>query len=164
MAIDRKAYCHTTNIWLCCGNKVGGITFGINLLWIWNVGSCSSIYSHTGLVAWLASGWQTNMLISGPVYMNASIATPELAANHHPGKWLDHLHIVEHPDAHVIFPSSCLSEYSLWHVIQHLNHTQVWYTTELWQGWLYKKVIFWSWKLPLSSSIIMFPISVVFSI
>ena len=33
-----------------------------------------------------------NMSMSRPVYMHASIATPELAANHNTGNGLDHLH------------------------------------------------------------------------
>ena len=58
--------------------------------------------------------------MSGPVYIHASIATPRLAANHYPGNGLDHLHIVECPNVHIIFPSSCSSQYSPWHIIQHL--------------------------------------------
>ena len=69
--------------------------------------------------------------MSGPVYMHASRATPGLAANHHPGNGLDHLRIVERPDAHIIFPSSYSSQYSLWRVIQHVDYTQVQDTTEL---------------------------------
>ena len=52
-----------------------------------------------------------NMSMSGPVYMPASIATPGLAANHNIGNGLDHLHIVERSDVHIIF--SCSSLYSL---------------------------------------------------
>ena len=63
--------------------------------------------------------------------MHGSIATPRLAANHHPWNGLDHLRIVERPDVHIIFPSSYSSQYSFWRVIQHMNYTQEQYTTEL---------------------------------
>ena len=82
-------------------------------------------------------GWRLadkNMSMSRPVYMHASKATPDLAANHHPGNGLDHLRIVECPDTHIIFPSPCSSQYALWCVIQHVNYTQVQYTTELRQN------------------------------
>ena len=72
-----------------------------------------------------------NMSMSGPIYMHTSIATPGLATNHHTGNGLDHLRIVKRPDAHIIFPSSCSSGYSLWRVIQHVNYTQVQDTKEL---------------------------------
>ena len=48
-----------------------------------------------------------------------------LAYMHRSGNGWDHLCIVEHPDAHIIFPSWCSSEYSLSLVIQHMNYTQV---------------------------------------
>ena len=57
--------------------------------------------------------------------MHASVAIPGLTANQHTGNGWDHLRMVEHPDAHMIFPSWCSSEYSLSHVTQHMNYTQV---------------------------------------
>ena len=57
--------------------------------------------------------------------MHAIIAIPALAANHHTRNGRDHLCIVEHPDAHIIFSSWCSSQYSLSRVIQHVNYTQV---------------------------------------
>ena len=57
--------------------------------------------------------------------MHASAATPGFAANHHTGNGRDHLRMVEHPDAHIIFPSWCSSQYSLSRVIQHVSYTQV---------------------------------------
>ena len=63
------------------------------------------IITLTGLAVRLAD---KNMSMSGPVYTHASIATPGLAVNHHTGNGLDHLHIMERPDAHIMFPSSCL--------------------------------------------------------
>ena len=62
-----------------------------------------------------------NMSMCWPVYMLASIATLGLAAKHRPGNGIDHLRIVEHPDAHIVFSSSCPSEYSLWRVIRYEN-------------------------------------------
>ena len=64
------------------------------------------------------------MPMTGPAYMHASIATLGLAANHHTGIWRDHLRIVECPNAHIIFPSWCSSQYSLSRIIQHMNYTQ----------------------------------------
>ena len=58
------------------------------------------------------------MPMSEPAYMHASIATPGLTG------W-DYLHMVECPDAHIIFPSWCSSDYSLSRIIQHVNYTQV---------------------------------------
>ena len=55
--------------------------------------------------------------------MNASIATPGFTANQHTGNERDHLRMVERPDAHIIFPSGCSSDYSLSRVIQHVNYT-----------------------------------------
>ena len=69
------------------------------------------------------------MPMSGPAYMHASIATPRLTANQHTGNGREHLHVVERPDVHIIFPSWYSSEYSLSSVIQHVNYT----STELWQ-------------------------------
>ena len=43
--------------------------------------------------------------------MHAGTATPALTANHCPGNGIDHLRIVERPDAHIIFP---------WRVIRHV--------------------------------------------
>ena len=63
--------------------------------------------------------------------MHACIATLGLAANHYPANGLDHLRIMERPDAYIIFPSSCPSEYSLRRVTRYMNHTQVRYTAEL---------------------------------
>ena len=57
--------------------------------------------------------------------MHASIATPGLTANQHTGNGRDHLHMVERPDVHIIFPSWCSSDDSLSHIIQHMNYTQV---------------------------------------
>ena len=54
--------------------------------------------------------------------MHTNIATPRQAANHHLG--------IGHMDAHIIFPSSCSSQYILWRVIQHVNYIQIQYTTE----------------------------------
>ena len=73
-----------------------------------------------------ADVWLTdkNMPMGGLVYMIASIAIPRLAANHHPGNGLGHLRIMECLDAHIIFPSSCSSLYSLWCVIQHMFKKQ----------------------------------------
>ena len=72
----------------------------------------------TGSAAQLTSSWQTNtdpaILMSRPVYMHVSIATPELPTNHCPGNGLNNLHIVEHPDVHIIFPSSCSSQIHLY--------------------------------------------------
>ena len=75
-----------------------------------------------------------NMSMNGPVYIHASIATPGLAANHDTGNGLDHLCIVGHPIVHIIFPSSCSNQYSLWCIIQRMNYTQVQDTTELQHG------------------------------
>ena len=66
--------------------------------------------------------------------MHDSIATPALAANHHPGNEPDHLHVVVRPDAHIFFPSSCSSQYLLWRVTQNVNYTQVQDITELRQN------------------------------
>ena len=38
------------------------------------------------------------MPMSGPAYMHASIAIPELTANHHTENGWDHLRVVERPD------------------------------------------------------------------
>ena len=65
------------------------------------------------------------MPMSGPAYMHASIATSGLTANQHTGNGRDNLRIVERPDAHIIFPSWCSSEYSLSRLTQHVNYTQV---------------------------------------
>ena len=65
------------------------------------------------------------MPMSGPAYMHTSIATPGLTANQHTGNRRDHLRMVECPDALIIFPSWCSSDYSLSHIIQHVNYTQV---------------------------------------
>ena len=54
-----------------------------------------------------------NMSISGLVYMQAGIASSRLAANHCPRNGIDHLHIVERPDVHIIFTSSCSSHICL---------------------------------------------------
>ena len=62
---------------------------------------------------------------SGPAYMHASIAIPGLTANQHTWDERDGLRMVERPDAHIISPSRCSSEYSLSCVIQHVNYTQV---------------------------------------
>ena len=78
----------------------------------------------TNLVARLVSA-NKQMPMSGPAYMHASIATPRLTANQHTGNGRDHLRMVERPDAHIIFPSWCSSEYSLSHITQHVNYTQV---------------------------------------
>ena len=76
------------------------------------------ITTLTGSAAQLAS---KNISMSKPVYMHAGIATPELVANHWSENGLDHLRIVEWPPTHIIFPSSCSSQYSPWRVIR-----QVW--------------------------------------
>ena len=57
--------------------------------------------------------------------MHANIATPGLAANHLTGNGRNRRRIVERSDMHIIFPSWYSSEYSLSHVIQHVNYTQV---------------------------------------
>ena len=57
--------------------------------------------------------------------MHVSIAAPGLTANQHTGNGRDHLHTMERPDAHIIFPSWCSTDYSLSRVIQHMNYTQV---------------------------------------
>ena len=84
-----------------------------------------------------------NMSMSGPLYMHASIVTPGLAANHCPGNGLDHLRIVERPDVHIIFRSSCSSQYLLWRVIRHVNYTHVHYTTEIRQFLTVIEMITW---------------------
>ena len=53
------------------------------------------------------------------------LVSPGLTANHHTGNGRDQLHIGECPNAHIIFPSWCSSEYSLSCVTQHMNYTQV---------------------------------------
>ena len=65
------------------------------------------------------------MPMSEPAYMYASIATPRLTASQHTGNGWDNLRMVEHPNAHIIFPSWCSSEYSLSRLTQHVNYTQV---------------------------------------
>ena len=65
------------------------------------------------------------MPMSGPAYMYGSIATYGLTANQHTGNGWDHLLMVERPDAHIIFPSWCSSEYSLSRITQYMNYTQV---------------------------------------
>ena len=45
------------------------------------------------------------MPMSGPAYIDASVATPRLTANQHTGNEGDHLCMVEHPDVHIIFLS-----------------------------------------------------------
>ena len=57
--------------------------------------------------------------------MHANIATPGVTAYQHTGNGRDHLRMVESPNAHIIFPSWCSSEYSLSCVTQHVNYTQV---------------------------------------
>ena len=57
--------------------------------------------------------------------MYTSITTPGLTANQHTGNGWDHLFLVEHPNAHIIFPSRSSSDYSLSRIIQHMNYTQV---------------------------------------
>ena len=109
-----------------------------------------------GSVAWLSGlarqlADRKNMSMSGPVYMHASIATPGLAANHHLGNGLDHLRFMERPEAHIIFSSTCSSQYTLWCVIQHVNYSQVQYTTRLQQyiAWHHFVTILYQAKLVL---------------
>ena len=66
----------------------------------------------------------SQMPMSGPANMHASIATPRLTANQHTGNGRDHLRMVERPDAHIIFPSWCSSDNSLSRVIitSHAKH------------------------------------------
>ena len=78
----------------------------------------------TGSVARLTSA-NSQMPMSGPAYMDASVATPKLTANQHTMNGGDHLRVVERPDVHIIFPFWCSSDYSLSHVIQHVNYTQL---------------------------------------
>ena len=78
----------------------------------------------TGSTARLTSA-SKQMPMSGPAYMDASVVTPRLTANQHTGNGRDHLCMVERHDEHIIFPSWCSRDYSLSHVIQHMNYTQV---------------------------------------
>ena len=100
-----------------------------SVIWVWRSycpNAQDKIINNIYWLGGLAGIWLTdkNMLMSGPVYMHTSIVTPGLAVNPHIGNGRNHRCIVERPDMYIIFLSSCSSQISLWHIIQHVNYTQ----------------------------------------